>query len=279
MNVAHDALAGGNGARQFVFDGMSRFRLRNRRVYLRAAPLIAVYGVRTGMNRGAVVRINDVTRRAATVAIVAGMIVGSGQREQGIEQSSLLQSQKHGIRTQRCAEPAIAQLVIRQAGLVFRIRIPQVCTRTTAAFKHTKNISRLRNLPSAERLELWQDPLGAGQLLIRGRKHRDLLRLAVGRIAFAEAGVLVRIPAVVVKRRLPQHASVGHHAGAHRARFFGVTRAAGFRCDAQVARIYELDIFLVLFQPFGVGTHGIRRALPEHIGPWTRMRLHPRLLI
>ena len=42
MNVAHDALAGRNRARQLMLDGMSRFVLRNRRIHLRAAPLIPV---------------------------------------------------------------------------------------------------------------------------------------------------------------------------------------------------------------------------------------------
>ena len=71
--------------------------------------------------------------------------------------------------------------------------------------------------------------------------------MPVGRIAFAEAGVLVRKAAVVVERRLPQHAAVRHHAGLDRADLADVaTVAAGFVDHAQIAGIDEADVLLAL---------------------------------
>ena len=100
MDVADDALAGRNRARELVLDRMARFVLRNGRIDLRAVALIAVRGVGPGMHRRAVVGVDHMAGRAAAGAVVAGMIVGAGQRKQRIEQARLLQAQKH---RDRCA--------------------------------------------------------------------------------------------------------------------------------------------------------------------------------
>ena len=77
MNVADDALAGGNGAGELVFDGVPRLVVRNCRINLGTVPLVSVLGVGSGMNRRTIVGVDHMTCGATAVAIIAGMIVGA----------------------------------------------------------------------------------------------------------------------------------------------------------------------------------------------------------
>src|SRR5208337_5333632 len=73
-------------------------------------PGVAVGGVKARVLGRAVVGIDDVAGRAAAGAIVAGMIVGPGQRQQRIHEARLLKSQEHGIGAVDGAEAAVAEL-------------------------------------------------------------------------------------------------------------------------------------------------------------------------
>ncbi len=183
------------------------------------------------MNRRPIVGVNHVTGRAAAVAIIAGMIVGAGQRQNRIQQARLLQAEKHGIGSQLGAQAAIAQLHVRTPRIFFRIRNADLRTLSPAPLEHAQNVAGLRDFPAGQRIQIRQDAFQSRQLLRRRRIIVQALRDAVGRIAFAEMRVLVRKPAVVVERRFPQHRARGHHAGADREHFLGVTTggAAGLR--------------------------------------------------
>src|SRR5690349_14585573 len=109
MDVAHDALAGGNGAREFVLDGMAGFVLRDRRIDLRAVRLIAVSSVRAGVNRRAIIGVDDVAGGAATRAIVAGMIVGAGERKDRVKQARFLKAEENGVGAKLSTKTAVAQ--------------------------------------------------------------------------------------------------------------------------------------------------------------------------
>src|SRR5580658_10556534 len=97
MNMADDALAGWNGSCKFMFDRMAGFIPRNRRVILCALPAIAVHCVGTRVHCGSVIRVDNMTGSAPAAAIIPRMVIGSRKRKNRIEQTSLLQSQKHGI--------------------------------------------------------------------------------------------------------------------------------------------------------------------------------------
>ena len=92
----------------------------------------------------------------------------------------------------------------------------------------------------------------------------EALRDAIRRIALSEMCILVRISAVVVERCFPQHGAGGHHAGADREHFLGVTTrgAASLRSHAQVAWIDEFDVLSILLEPSCRGAHRIRGTLP-----------------
>ena len=99
------------------------------------------------------------------MAIVAGMIVGAGQRQQRIEQARLLQAEEHGIGAQQRAQAAVAQLVIGQPGIfASRFGLPISARALAAALEDAQNIARLRNFPARQRIEIRQDALGARQL-------------------------------------------------------------------------------------------------------------------
>ena len=52
-------------------------------------------------------------------------------------------------------------------------------------------------------------------------------RLTVGAVAFSKTGVFVGEGSIVIESGLPQHASVGHHAGLDGAHFLDVALSAG----------------------------------------------------
>src|SRR5208282_3003689 len=75
MNMANHALAGRNGAREGVLDGMTGFVLGNRGVGGRAVAKMAEGRVRAGVRRIAVVGVDNVAGGATAGAVIAGMIV------------------------------------------------------------------------------------------------------------------------------------------------------------------------------------------------------------
>src|SRR5260221_9596724 len=90
VHVADHALAGGNRAGKNVFNRMAGLSLVDGRVAAGADAGVAEGTVRRRMQRIAIVRVNDVARRAPAGAIVAGMVVGSWQRHHRIDQPRFL---------------------------------------------------------------------------------------------------------------------------------------------------------------------------------------------
>ena len=255
VDVADHALAGGDGAREGVLDGMARFVLGDGGIGRRAE---AASGRTARRGRSAtaiaVVGVDDVAGGAAAGAIVAGMVVGAGQGHDGIEQARFLQAEENGIGAQFGAEAAIAELVVGLAGILLRgrdCRFRLFCGRRV---RRRAERCRAAKFPSARADRVaggrpWSRSffgVGGGNVFMR-------LRLAVAVVAFAEAGVLVRVAAVVVERGAPEHAGVGHHAGGDSADFVGVAvgGAAGFGGDAEIAGVDEFDVVGGFTEPFG----------------------------
>src|SRR5882724_2002150 len=106
--------------------------------------------VTPGMRRVEIIRVYHMAGRAAARAIVPGMIVRAGQRENRIQQARLLQSKKYRIGAQLRPEPALAQLVVWLSWIFFGARIPEFRFFHAAAFKHAQYVARLRNFPAVQ---------------------------------------------------------------------------------------------------------------------------------
>src|SRR5712664_2170791 len=86
---------------------------------------------------------NDVASAAAARAIVAGMIVGPRERQDGVEQASFLEAEKNGIGAQPSPEPAVAEFVVRLAGIFFPIGIADFSFLAAAPLKNAQDIPGL----------------------------------------------------------------------------------------------------------------------------------------
>src|SRR5271166_4279798 len=162
------------------------------------------------------------------------MIVGARQGHDGIKEARFLKTEKNGIGAVFRAEAAATELIVGLAGIVFATRIAELGLFAAAALEDAQDIAGLGDFPAIQWFKFGDDALGARFFGQRRRIRFDGLRFAVAIVAFAEAGVLHRVPAIVVQRGAPQHSGVGHHAGGNGAGFGGVAAggAAGFRRDA-----------------------------------------------
>ena len=99
--------------------------------------------------------------------------------------------------------------------------------------------------------------------------------------SFRRTACPYKVSAVVVKRRAPEQAAGGHHAGLHRAHFRSVAAraAASLRRDAQVAGIDEAHVLGALAQPIRVGALRIGRSHPRRGSRGSDMRLRFGLLV
>src|SRR6266404_2976796 len=105
------------------------------------------------MPRLAIVRVDDMTRRASRRTIVAGMIVGAEIVQRRIEQARLLQTEIDRIRALRGPESARAQTLVRLARVFVLVRQSNFQTPLAAALEHAQDISRLRDFPARQRIE------------------------------------------------------------------------------------------------------------------------------
>src|SRR5271168_2831004 len=90
------------------------------------------------------------------------MIVGAGERHDGIEQARFLQAEENRVRAELGAEAAFAEFVVGLTGLLLAIGIADFGFFFAAAFEDTQDVSWLRNFPAEERVEFGEDALGAG---------------------------------------------------------------------------------------------------------------------
>ena len=175
------------------------------------------------MCRVAVVGVNDMASRAATGAIVAGMIVRARKRHDGVEQARFLEAEKNGVGAQPGAEAAFAELVVRLAGIFFAIGIADFRLLAAATFENAQDVSGLGSFPSEQRIELGNHAPGAGFFGRGPGRSLNRLRFAATIVALAEVCVFCGIAAVVVERCAPEHPGVGHHAGSDGPGIGGVT--------------------------------------------------------
>ena len=199
-------------------------RLRNRRIAWCRSALVAERRVlrRSAPAIGRWRR--HVAGRAAAAAIVAGLIVGAGKRQQRIEQARLLQAEEHGIGAQLRAEAAIAQFASGRPGSSSRAGLP------ISPFRRPPRSNTRSTLPGCETSQRWSGSRNGSTPFVRvssavgGGDVSSRCGVPSRAVAFAEARVLLRDRAVVVERGAPQHRAVRHHAGADVLHLRGVAR-------------------------------------------------------
>src|SRR6478735_4692964 len=91
--------------------------LGNRRINGSRSAAVSVLRRPCRVFRAPVIRVDDVACRATTVAIVAWLIVGAGERQHRIEQARLLQAEEDRIGAQGSAETSIAQFRVGTSGI------------------------------------------------------------------------------------------------------------------------------------------------------------------
>ncbi len=166
-----------------------------------------------GIDRRAIVGVDDVAGGAAARAIVAGMIVGAEEIQRRIEQPRLLQADEHRIGAVLGAQAAVLSRVRGLPGSSSVSGMPTSAARSgrrARRFAACCPAARFRSA-AADR-DTARRPCVAISSSRRRRHGLQPLRRAVHAVAFAEAGPFERHGAVVVEGRAPQHAAVRHHA-------------------------------------------------------------------
>src|SRR6266480_7287812 len=95
-----------------MHDRMTALGFRNRFVRGKTQALMSKLVPPAGVRRRTVVRVNNVTRRAAARSIIARMIVRPEKSEERIVESGFLESEKNGIGAIQCSETAFGQTPI-----------------------------------------------------------------------------------------------------------------------------------------------------------------------
>ena len=90
---------------------MPRFVLRNRRIVGLGQAHVAELSVRTGVGRLAIVGVDDVARRAAALAVVAGRVVRAEERHDRVVQSDFLGPEDDRIHRGLRPEAAIREVM------------------------------------------------------------------------------------------------------------------------------------------------------------------------
>ena len=250
---------------------------------LRVALVLAARAPAVGAERVegvAVVGIDHVAARAAARAEVAGVIVGPQHVQRRVHQSRPLEVEPDWIDSVQGPESALAEAVERAPRLFLERAAEEARRRESEqeraslpALEDPENVAGLSDLEPREGIETSQlaaTKLRLGALdRVLGERAEHALRLAVGIVALAEAGLLERVGAVVVEGRLPEHGRGRHHALLDLDHRLGVTThgSAGERGDAQIARVHEPNELPVLCELDPVGDLGVARADPVAAGP------------
>src|ERR1051326_7851367 len=81
------------------------------------------------------------------------MIISHEKVQRRIHQACLFESEKDRISALCGAEAARAESLVRLAGIFFLVRQPNVKPAFAAALEHAQHISRLRDLPTRNRID------------------------------------------------------------------------------------------------------------------------------
>ncbi len=185
MYVADDALAGGDCDGELVLDRVAGLVAGNGRVGLKREPLVAVGGVRAGVDARAVVGVDHVAGRAAARAKVAGVVIRSQEVERRVEQAGFLKADEHGIGTVLGSQSPRAQSGARPARIFERVGNADLLRVAAAALEDSQDVARLRGFKARQGVQEWHDALVL-HLEARGGRHGlKPLRRSAHAVAFA----------------------------------------------------------------------------------------------
>src|SRR4051794_40248548 len=193
MHVTRHALTRRHRARELMAQRMALLIFRNGFVAGDREAGVAVLRVTGGMQRIAIVGVDDVTSRASGRPVVAGMIVRSEERKMRIVEPRLVQIDERGRDAQAGAAAAIAEADVGLTGFAFRRWITDGRERARAAdaapFEGAEVLGGLKNLPSRQRNK---DRQRAFRDLLRSRRRSglDRSRVAGAVVALAEESLL-----------------------------------------------------------------------------------------
>ena len=134
----------------------------------------------------AIVRVDDVTRRAAALAVVAGRVVRAEKRHDRVVQPDFLGTQDDRVDVRLSPETPVRQEHVGLTGNVFTVGIPELGLRAAASLEYPEDVPRLTVLEARQREQDRQDALRARLFLGRRRYGADDLRLAAGRVVLDE---------------------------------------------------------------------------------------------
>src|ERR1051326_711193 len=95
------------------------------------------------------------------------MIISPEKVQRRIHQACLLESEKDGIGALCCAKAARAESLVRLAGILFFVRQSNFESAFATALEHAQHVSRLRDLPTRNRIDHTEKTLLAS-LLVSG---------------------------------------------------------------------------------------------------------------
>ena len=166
VHVADHALAGRDGARELVFQGMAALALGDGLVHGHRGAVMALARIGSGMARIAVVAVDHMARGTARGAVIARLVVGPHEPGQGVVQARLMEVDDRHRDARAGAGAAVRLAGIGPSRLLQALQLAerighaglreQVADIASAALEDAEHIRRREHLPHRQRRELGQ---------------------------------------------------------------------------------------------------------------------------
>ncbi len=272
VHVADHALRGRDGVGHHVADRMRRLAVRDGRIDGRARAAVAELGIGPRGLDVAVVGIDDVTRGAAGIAIVARVVVRAHEPGEGIVEPRLGDVEDRDRDAQARAGAAVRLADVGPARLLdaleLAVRVRQAdlgegaIDVAAAALEHAEDVGGRIILPRRQRIDLRDDAVIVRHLRRRLHRRHFARGLAVLGIGLAQDRMLERHDAVVVGGGAPEMRRRRHERALGRLDDAEMAGAARLARDAIIARILEADEGRVLAIEERVAFLGLGRGRP-----------------
>ena len=177
------------------------------------------------------------------------MVVRTKKIQCWIEKTSLLQTDEHRVRPVQRSQTTITETSSRLPVQLLSFGNTDLVRKPSTPFEDAQNVSRLTVFESRQWIEKRQNSLFFHFFWGWSRNGLKPLWRAIHGIAFTVFWPLVRNSSVVIERRSPQHAAVGHHAFLDFKRLARMATgvSATQMSDSQIAWIYEPNKLRTLF--------------------------------
>src|SRR5262245_12406458 len=120
MHMAHHTLAGRNGARQFVADGMTRLVFGDGGILGRAEATVAILRIRARIPWVAVIGIDRMASRTAARAVIARMVIRAQERQMRVIQTCFMDVQNGHTDAESRTQSAVTLPDVRLAITLLR---------------------------------------------------------------------------------------------------------------------------------------------------------------